>query len=279
MSQRPVDVRPVHGSVTPRTPARPAADKCGVRDIADKQFTAHGVHLRVAFEAKIIVALHEHLVRDRAMRVVADRAAFAECFMLVNDWPGLFAMALRTCFVEARQARLGPHTERRPMGCFENVRAVRIVTLHAVHALLQDGVMVRQPELSVHLNVTLKAGRRFPARINDQLSAASSLDVQAAGSVTRFAPAGLAARQIGNMNACVRAGRKEAREICVAIDAGLVADKGRSFDPGNRDNGALEAGTGGERQSNRRQSQHEGNRKGAPDTRRQSRPVHLCLCF
>ena len=66
--------------------------------------------------------------------------------------------------------------------------------------------MLRQPELRVHFDVALKAGRRLAARINDQLSPASSLDVQAARPVARFAAAGLAARRVGNVNARVRAG-------------------------------------------------------------------------
>ena len=128
--------------------------------------------------------------------------------------------------------------------------------------------MLRQPELRVHFDVALKAGRRLAARINDQLSPASSLDVQAARPVARFAAAGLAARRVGNVNTRVRAGRKEAREICMAIDAHFVADKGRSFDPGNRDKGAIEVGTGGERKSNQRQCQHQNNGKSARHTRR-----------
>ena len=53
------------------------------------------------------------------------------------------------------------------MRCFENIRAVRIVALHAIHALLQHGMMVREPELGVHLHVALKAGCRLSAGIND----------------------------------------------------------------------------------------------------------------
>ena len=53
------------------------------------------------------------------------------------------------------------------MRCFENVRPVRIVALHAIHPLLQHGMMVRQSELRVHLYMALKAGRRLPARIDD----------------------------------------------------------------------------------------------------------------
>ena len=109
---------------------------------------------------------------------------------------------------------------------------------------------MRQPELRVHLHVTLKAGGRFPPWIDDQLSPASGLHVQAAGAMAGFAAAGLAARQVRDMDARVRAGWKEAREICVAIDARFVADKARSFNAGNRNNGALDAGTGNERQSN-----------------------------
>ena len=92
------------------------------------------------------------------------------------------------------------------MRCFENVGSVWIVALHAVHAPFQYGMMLWQPELRVHFDVTLKASRRLAAGINDQLSPASRLDVPAARPVARFAAAGLAARRVGNVNARVRAG-------------------------------------------------------------------------
>ena len=167
MSQGPIDVRPVHRGVTPRTPACTTAHKRGVRHVAYEQVSAHGVHLRVALEAKVVVPLQEHLVGDRTMRVMADRAAFAQRFMLVNDRSRLFAMALRARLVEPRQSRLRPHAERSPMRCLEDVRPVWIVALHASPPLLEHGMMVRKTELRVHLHMTLEAGRRLPARIDD----------------------------------------------------------------------------------------------------------------
>lgn len=59
-------------------------DQRRVRRVADVDFARSGVHLRMAFETKIIVALHEHLVRDRPMRLMANGAAFAQRFVLVN---------------------------------------------------------------------------------------------------------------------------------------------------------------------------------------------------
>jgi len=279
VSQRPIDVRSVHGGVAACAPARAAAHERGVRHVANEKVAAHCVHLRVALKAKVVVALHEHLVGNRAMRVVTDRAAFTECFMLVNDWPRLFAMALRARFIEPSHSRLGAHTERGPMRCFENVRPVRIVALRAVHPLLQDRMMVRKSELRVHLHMTVQAGRRLSTRINDQLSPAPGLDMQAAGPMAGFATGGLAARQVGDVNARVWTGGKEAREICVAIGARFVADKGRSFNAGHRSDGRGEVGTRNEGKSNRHKSRHQDDGKGARSAPRQSSAIHLCVRF
>jgi hypothetical protein len=66
----------------------------------------------------------------------------------------------------------------------ENVRAVRIMALHAVHASFDDRVMLRQVELSASLEVALQACARIFSRIDDELShAAATLDMLASGAM------------------------------------------------------------------------------------------------
>lgn len=58
------------------------------------------LRLSVALEAKIIVAFGEQLGIDRAVRVVADRAAFTQGFVLEDERFALLAMALGAGLIE-----------------------------------------------------------------------------------------------------------------------------------------------------------------------------------
>ena len=103
-----------------------------MRHLANEYFTRspRTLHLGVAFEAKVLVALDEHLPVDRTMRTMADNAAFTERLVLKDEWPRLFAMALGAVLVE-----LGHGESARWL---ENVTAMRVVTLPAVHPPLED---------------------------------------------------------------------------------------------------------------------------------------------
>lgn len=57
-------------------PAGASVYKCCVRDIANEKVSAHGVKLGVAFQAQIVVALDQHLVRDGTVGGMADGATF-----------------------------------------------------------------------------------------------------------------------------------------------------------------------------------------------------------
>ena len=54
----------------------------------------------MAFKAKIRVVLDQQLAIDRSMRVMTDRAAFAQGFMLEDKRARLLAMALRATLVQ-----------------------------------------------------------------------------------------------------------------------------------------------------------------------------------
>ena len=63
---------------------------------ADKDFARFGLLLEMAFQTKVCVPLGEHLVVDRAMRIVAGGAAFADCFVLENKWAALSGVTFCT---------------------------------------------------------------------------------------------------------------------------------------------------------------------------------------
>src|SRR4029453_14236586 len=91
-------------------------------------------------------------------------------------------------------------------GWLQNVPSMGIVTLNAVHALLQDRVVLGQVEFRMGLQMALEATVRIFARVQNKLStAASRRDMFAAGTMAGFA-AGLA-RHLATVqvNAGVRA--------------------------------------------------------------------------
>lgn len=70
---------------------------------------------------------------------------------------------------------------------FENIAAVRIVALNAIHRAFDDGMMLWKREIGVNLHMTLKTGCGIFAGIDDEFCVAG-FDVSAAGTVTGFAP-------------------------------------------------------------------------------------------
>lgn len=140
------------------------------------------LHLRMAFEAEIHIALDEHFCIHGAVRVMANRATFPERGVLEDERPRLFPVALRAAFVQARhgQAARG----------FHDVHAVGIVALDAVHFAFDDRMMLRQMKFSAGFLVALEAALGILSWVNDEFfqSAASGHgDVFAAGTMAGFA--------------------------------------------------------------------------------------------
>jgi hypothetical protein len=239
-----------------------------MRELANEDFTPGGVNLGVAFQTKIVVTLDEHFVGDRAVGLVADDASFTQRLVLVNDGPGLFAMALCTGFVKAGEAGLRADTQGSAVRSLENVRTVWVVTLDAVHVLFQDGMMMGQLKLGVDLEMTAEAGVRRPAGVDDEFSAATAcLDVETSRSVARFTTGGFSAGSAFDVDAHVWAGGKDARELGMTIDARFVAHKICSVDDGGRDFGGsrAQAGTGSHCQQRESDNYEDGETMAKPD--------------
>ena len=173
-----VDVGTVHSRVATGAPARPLGKALCVVGDADKQ-GAGARQLGVTSQAQVWITFVEHLVVDRAVRVVARRASFTKRFMLKNMGPGLFAMALPTDVVYSRY----PDIFRAV-----NILAVGIVAVDADHTPDLQRVVILEVNSRFFLRMTLKADFQIPLRIDDVYSAASSrLHMKAAGAVTVFA--------------------------------------------------------------------------------------------
>lgn len=134
--------------------------------------------MRVAAQAKIRIILNKHFAIDRAVRIVANGAAFAHRFVLEHKRPRLVLMTLRAIFVQPRH--------RESARVFENIAAVRVVALNAIHRAFDHGMMLRQGEIGVNLDVALKTGRGIFSGIDDEFCVAG-FGVPAAGTVTGFA--------------------------------------------------------------------------------------------
>lgn len=236
----------MNGRVTAGAPASPLVQVRRMLDLTDKDMAGltGRLVLGMAAQAEVGVGRHEHLPVYRAVRVVAGGAALAHGFMLENERLGLFAMALRAIFVEARH---GQPTRR-----LEDIAAMRIVALHAVHAAFDDRVVLGQVELGVGFQMAFKAGGRIFARVNDEFAPpAARRNVFAAWAMAGFAPR--LAGQFGliQMNPGVGAGRKDLDHAGVAIQAGLISHIGCAGDVGRSQGRARDRGAGNEQQPER----------------------------
>src|SRR5437899_1960867 len=135
----------------------------------------------MASQAKIRVTRYEHFTVHRAVWLMADGATFAQCLVVKHKWLGLLAMTLGATFVKLRH---GQTTCR-----LENVPTVRVVALDAIHAAFSHRMMLRQIEFGLGFQMTLKAGSRVFAWVDDEFSTtAPRLDVFASRPVTGLAP-------------------------------------------------------------------------------------------
>lgn len=189
-----------------------------VADIDMPEIDARALNLRVAAQTKVHVALNQKLRVDGAVRRMANGATFAQGLVFEDKWTGLFPVTLSAGLIHARHGQ--------PARRLENVTAVRVVALGAVHVLLEDRVVLGQSKLSLDRTVAFETSRRIFSWVDNKLPlAAATGDVQAAGAVAGLA-AGLAGGA-GVIQADARMGtaREDPRDIRVALGAGFVPNE------------------------------------------------------
>lgn len=179
---------------------------------------ARSLYLGMAPETKIHIPLGEKFGINRAVRVVAGGAALPQCGMLENKRAGLFAVAGGAPFVEARHGQAPAR--------FEDIAAVRVVALGAIHLVFKQRMMLRKTKLCFHRAMTLETGGGILAGIDDRFAPAPAADdMEAARAVAGFA-AGLAhGAGIIQTDARVRAGQEVTTDISVALGASVIADE------------------------------------------------------
>ena len=185
----------------------------------------------MTFQAEVVVALDEHFIGNRAVRLMTNRAAFAQSFVLIDHGACLLTVTLGARFVQPRDSGGGAHAERRAVRRFHNVCAMRIMALHAIHAAFNDRMVLRIFELCVNVDMTGKARLRIAPGIHNEFAApAAGLHVQTPGTMTGLAACGIAVGRTLQMQAGMWTRSKGARELGMAIDTGLIADERRAFD-------------------------------------------------
>lgn len=102
---------------------------------------------------------------------------------------------------------------------------MRVVALDAIHFAFDDGMMLREVEFGVSLEVAIKAsGRVFAGVENEFAASAANGDVLAAGAVAGFATARAGLRVWRKVHPGVGAGGELLHVIGVAGVARLIAD-------------------------------------------------------
>jgi hypothetical protein len=244
-----MDVGAVDGRVTTRGPAGAAADEVGVIDFADEKLAGligGALHLHVALEAKIIVAFGEKLAIYRAVRIVAGDASFAQGLVLIDERARLLAMTFRALLIHA--------SHREAVGRLHDFVPVWVVTLHAIHPSFDHWMMLRQIEERVDVEMALKAGAGILARIYDEATAsAADFDMFAGGTVTGLAAGHVREFKVVFVQLAVGAGGEGARNICMTLHAGSVADVVRAFDVWRGNDGPLDAVAGDKNRERKRE--------------------------
>ena len=180
---------------------------------ADENLADGRLVLKVALEAEGGVALAEEFFVHRAVRFVADEAAFARCFVLVNERPALLRVATVTGLIVTHEGRAA---------CDNRMALVRVMAIAAGHFVVQHGMRVGQVELASLVEVAIEADFGGTIRIDDGMARAAGLVVDAAGAVTGFA-AHVHRVWTAHLEFGVSRSRKIARDVFVTFRARLRA--------------------------------------------------------
>jgi hypothetical protein len=135
---------------------------------------------------------------------------------------------------------------------------MRIMALDAIHLTFKHRMVLWKIKLRLQFQVTTQASLGFLARVDNeslQPATASERDVFAAGTVARFASRLIRQAAIVHAQTRVRTRRKDARNILMAVRAGLVPHERRAFDLQRHNHRAIRSGTRFDQQSRHPRSQ------------------------
>lgn len=209
----------VHGLMTSSRPACPLIDKPSVVAIANHDHAWGGLSLEMTFQAKVGVALNEHLLVGSTVRIMAGRASFAHRFMLKNKRSALRGVTLHAGVAFGRE-RSPAALDGRPF--------VRIMAITAGHFAIFNWMMMCRAETRFHVQMAGHARFRIAFRINDRVARPTALRVNASGSVTRFTTHLLGVGTLRRQARVIR-GVEVFIDVCVAFRAILASHERRAF--------------------------------------------------
>lgn len=201
-------------------PTRSLPEQRGMLHLANVNLTSgdtRTLRLGMAAQTQTGIVRHEHLPVDGTVGQMANHAAFAQGFVLEDERPRLFTVALGAGLIVPRHGKSASG--------FENVRAMRVMALHAIHPAFNDRMVLRQTEFSVRFEVAIETSSRVSAGIDDELAApAARGNVFAAGAMTRFASALTGHGRARDVYPRVRTCPKGADVIGMTLEARRVSD-------------------------------------------------------
>ena len=148
---------------------------------------------------------------------MADHAPLTHRLVLIHKWAALLRVTLKAGFVSGHK-RKPASPELLLNVCWRALSRdplVRFMAIAAAHLAFQHRMMVRQLKRCANVQVTLKTGVRRLSRVDDRASAATGLNVQTSGTVTRFAAHVLGVVPFC-LEACMRGCPKVAHDLFVA---------------------------------------------------------------
>ena len=127
-------MRAVHCLMAARAPAGASREERAMIAPTDEDFARRGLLLEMALQTKVCVALREHLVVHRPVRIMAGGATFARRLMLEDERTALCNMTLGASVGFARQIE---------STAFHRVALVRVMTVAAAHLSIFNRMVVR----------------------------------------------------------------------------------------------------------------------------------------
>lgn len=170
----------MYGLVAARAPTSASHQKAGVvpgPHPTGIDLASGGRRLEVAAQAEVPITGDEHLLINRAVRIMAGGAAFAHRAMLEHEWPLLLGVAVRAILVLSRERKSALYA----------ISAMNIVAVHAADMAGHHRMAIGETEFAALIKMALEAGSGIRLGIDDRPALAAGLHVKAAGTMTRFA--------------------------------------------------------------------------------------------
>ena len=158
-------------------------------NITNQNLSGLRLLLEMALQTKRRVALVEQSLVNGAMRRMTNYTTLAQSFVLINKRTALCRMAFETSLVLGEESKAPSFERLLYVGAtaFDRISLMRVMTIRAAYFALEDRVVVGQLKLRTHFQMALETGLRRLAGIDNRMSAATALGMQASRPMARFA--------------------------------------------------------------------------------------------